>query len=332
MDNPTLHTLITRKLIEYELFISYENSNNRFNFNHNCENIFKPILNCLYGYKLINLNDNQFNAPGVDLVDGENGVCIQVTSNNSFDKVKDTVSKYITYRHYKAYPKLILFILGKKSKHKKHFTELNMIIDLRDINRLICSITDFNTLNWIYQHLVINLPCSGVQEDGIDLLSPIYNIISASGYNRLIQQLMTEGYDEDSISYYIDELESFVELLSNMNNNTRDLICFIIKKRIHVYEYTHYTNYVCFENDILGNSSIDSSVRALFYSETLYKGYIDKDSDSYGFFYFSFYDQLRDYCILNNILEFFRIDKNNYIYDQNAIFQFIVGLNMTVFD
>jgi hypothetical protein len=64
-----------------------------FDLNRYLEDFFKDILNIVYGYKLINLNDERSNNPGLDLGDEAAEVAFQVTSTKSSSKVNETLKK-----------------------------------------------------------------------------------------------------------------------------------------------------------------------------------------------------------------------------------------------
>ncbi|WP_313272649.1 SMEK domain-containing protein [Stenotrophomonas sp.] len=64
-----------------------------FDLNRYLEDFFKDILNIVYGYKLINLNEERSNNPGLDLGDEVAKVAFQVTSTKTSGKVNKTLEK-----------------------------------------------------------------------------------------------------------------------------------------------------------------------------------------------------------------------------------------------
>ena len=64
-----------------------------YDLNRYLEDFFKDILNIVYGYKLVNLNEERSNNPGLDLGDEAVKVAFQVTSTKSSDKVNTTLEK-----------------------------------------------------------------------------------------------------------------------------------------------------------------------------------------------------------------------------------------------
>ena len=57
------------------------------------EEAFKRILLTVYGYKLRNANEDEHNAPGVDLIDDEGKFVFQITISATRDKVTNTLSR-----------------------------------------------------------------------------------------------------------------------------------------------------------------------------------------------------------------------------------------------
>lgn len=87
-----------------------------FDLNKICEDVICGLFKELYGFEsLRNLNkDEKLNFPGIDLADDDARVAIQVTSDKSLDKVKDTLEKAINHRLYERYDRFIIFNLTRK--------------------------------------------------------------------------------------------------------------------------------------------------------------------------------------------------------------------------
>jgi hypothetical protein len=80
------------------------------------ENVLIPLLAEVYGYKnLKNLNFTEgSNFPGVDLGDETARVAFQITATPGIEKVKHTLNKFIEYKLYEKYDRLIIYILTEK--------------------------------------------------------------------------------------------------------------------------------------------------------------------------------------------------------------------------
>ena len=61
--------------------------------NIDAENVACGLLNLVYGWNLVNLNNYQMNYPGVDLGDIDAKVCVQVTSERNSRKIRATIEK-----------------------------------------------------------------------------------------------------------------------------------------------------------------------------------------------------------------------------------------------
>ncbi|ANK83180.1 MAG: hypothetical protein TEF_00005 [Rhizobiales bacterium NRL2] len=87
-----------------------------FDINKICEDVVCGLFRELYGFeKLRNLNDDEKqNFPGIDLADDEGRIAIQVTSDKSLDKVKDTLQKVIDHGLHEKYDRVIIYNLATK--------------------------------------------------------------------------------------------------------------------------------------------------------------------------------------------------------------------------
>lgn len=83
-----------------------------FDLNRYLEDFFKDILNIVYGYKLINLNEERSNNPGLDLGDEVAKVAFQVTSTKSSSKVNETLKK--AANQVGKFPKIFVLVLQDK--------------------------------------------------------------------------------------------------------------------------------------------------------------------------------------------------------------------------
>lgn len=98
---------------------------NLYDINVVAEDFFTGLLNLIYGYKLRNLNVVEKNTPAIDLGDEENRISIQVTSDNSSKKIKETIRKFIEKQSYFKYDRLVILMLTKKKKYTTVFDTEN---------------------------------------------------------------------------------------------------------------------------------------------------------------------------------------------------------------
>ncbi|MEB3214991.1 MAG: SMEK domain-containing protein [Nostocales cyanobacterium 94392] len=93
------------------------------------ENVVRSMFAEVYGYKnLKNLNYTEgSNFPGIDLADETARVAFQITSTHTLDKIKHTLTKFIEYKLYEKYDRLIIYILTEKQNSYSD-KEINKII------------------------------------------------------------------------------------------------------------------------------------------------------------------------------------------------------------
>ena len=90
----------------------------RTDINKVAETLLIPLLSEVYGYThLQNLNDTEgSNYPGIDLGDETARVAFQITSTSNSEKIKKTLRKFVKYKLYEKYDKLIIYILTEKQQ------------------------------------------------------------------------------------------------------------------------------------------------------------------------------------------------------------------------
>lgn len=71
--------------------LTSNNSLGRYNSNKCAEDFFCGLLNLIFGWHLINLNHTVRDAAGIDLIDTESKVAIQVSSIANHDKIQRSI-------------------------------------------------------------------------------------------------------------------------------------------------------------------------------------------------------------------------------------------------
>lgn len=86
--------------------------------NRVAETVLIPLFKIVYGLdNLKNLNtEEEANYPGIDLGDDVAGVAFQVTATPESEKVKDALRKFVKYKLYEKYDRLIVYILTEKQQ------------------------------------------------------------------------------------------------------------------------------------------------------------------------------------------------------------------------
>lgn len=130
--------------------VSILNAVNLYDINIIAEDFFPGLLNLIYGYELKNANHLEKNAPAIDLVDPENRIAVQVTSDNSSTKIKHTIEKFNKNQAYQLYDRLVVLILTQKKNYSSEFDTQGMftfekVKDIWDVEKLMKDIRELQT-------------------------------------------------------------------------------------------------------------------------------------------------------------------------------------------
>lgn len=137
---------ITTVFSEWHTKIYLNNHMGLFNLSTLSENIIRDLFNIIFekeNYYLENANLFIHNVESIDLKDKDNKIAIQVTTNNSYDKIKHTVNLFVDKKHYLTYGKLLIVILDKKKegrvdyKYNEYNFEIKNVLYIDDITNLI---------------------------------------------------------------------------------------------------------------------------------------------------------------------------------------------------
>ena len=95
---------ISQLLSRFTEQVKILNSNGEFSINIHAENILINILNTIYTCNLKNVNYEENKIyPSIDLRDYDKRIAIQVTSTSNLDKIKHTLSEFISNELYKDF-------------------------------------------------------------------------------------------------------------------------------------------------------------------------------------------------------------------------------------
>ena len=98
--------------------------------NTHAENILIKILNEIFNSNLKNVNyEENKNYPSIDLRDSEKRIAIQVTSNAKLEKVKHTLSEFVSNNLHKEFDQLYIYVITKK---QKSITRRLLIVQLKE--------------------------------------------------------------------------------------------------------------------------------------------------------------------------------------------------------
>ena len=109
---------VRRYLAIWAVNVGLDNRVGLTDINKEAEDFYCGLLNVVLGVNLKNLNLEKMDFPTIDLADGERRVCVQVTSTTGREKIDHTLDRFFRYELQYAYDRLIVAIIGDRSKKK----------------------------------------------------------------------------------------------------------------------------------------------------------------------------------------------------------------------
>ena len=134
--------------------IALDSMLNCHNINIMAENYMAILFNEILGYSLKNANalSGKANQPAFDLIDKNNRILVQVTSDNSLGKITSTLEKMEKMPEYNGWHLMFVILAHKKTTHtssklqsKKYFVEFDYqkdIFDMTDVINMISAEQD----------------------------------------------------------------------------------------------------------------------------------------------------------------------------------------------
>lgn len=120
--------VIKQYLVDLERFVSIENANGEYSVNKLSENLLIGFFDILFDADFENANYRlAANYPGIDLVDLNKGVALQITSRNGTDKILETVQRIRDYKIYKKINTFYIYIIGRKKKYQNLQEKIDQI-------------------------------------------------------------------------------------------------------------------------------------------------------------------------------------------------------------
>lgn len=116
---------ITSKLAWIKGIVEFNSSMNLLDCNIHMEYFLIGLLDKIYGYKLVNLNAEEKNFTSIDLGDREKRIAIQVTSDNTSTKIKETLKRFFENKYDDDFNTLIIVIVGSKKNYTAKFEAKN---------------------------------------------------------------------------------------------------------------------------------------------------------------------------------------------------------------
>jgi|GEM_PF-1289264 len=117
--------------------------------NKQAEAFYQQLLNLVLDKDLQVLDRLVKNHPAIDLGDAKSRLCVQVTSDNSSKKIKDTLTAFETHKLDKDYDRLVIFILTTKKAYTASFPKAGILKfdrdDIWDVDDLLRTIEALDT-------------------------------------------------------------------------------------------------------------------------------------------------------------------------------------------
>lgn len=225
MNRPDYFNAIEERLNLLALRITNRGRLNILDYHGHSENFYQYLLVEIYGWVVINENDNKQNVEAVDLIDHKNKFVIQVSSTASKQKIessleKDLIKSYISYTF-----KFISIAKDATDLRKEKFKNpyginFNPASDIIDIRSLLSTIKNLHIDNQkkVYEFIKKEL----VME--VDLLKLDSNLAS------IINILSKEDWDK---SEPVSEINTFEIDRKISHNNLNSAKIIIVDYMIH---------------------------------------------------------------------------------------------------
>ena len=242
---------------------------NLYDINIIAEDFFAELLNLIYGYKLRNLNVVEKNAPAIDLGDEENRISIQVTSDNSSKKIKETIHEFIKNQSYFKYDRLVILILTKKKNYTTAFDTENKF-------KFDCTKDVID-----YKGLIKAIRSKNVKE-----LKILYEFLSYEFCNKMYEIKSTQANEIDTIIDLIEyitknkKLKNRLDTVTDPNYKIYDRFKEFATRIVSEYTslYTVYGDALDIIYDTLGIDNAQDLVKIMYLQDISIK-YLEDTKD-----------------------------------------------------
>jgi hypothetical protein len=212
--------------------------------NVHLENFFKDILNVILETKLINLNEDRSNEPGLDLGDKNKRIAFQITSHRTSEKIEKTLGR-LSDEQIKLYEKIIILIIGKKQTsysineklmEKTSFT-LENIWDIDDVCRkaMSISIDRLQDLHRIVSadaaRVRIELEIQNVDGTFATNIMKYAEAAATPKIGKMLTFYNNHFVDYQPLEWFNDAFLAFVNKLASLPRITREFYAFMIVNR-----------------------------------------------------------------------------------------------------
>ena len=227
---------------------SVENYNDagQYDINKWAEEYYRGLLNLFFDWNLINANRAiNANYSGVDLLDKDKKIAVQITSEKTSEKVKETIKGFLANSFKDGYKQLyIVMIKGKAFFPRVDFKELTEnqfefdkekhIIDNSDLSKMLKD-ADFDYIEKIYNYLIKvstkSYQSIATDDNDLDIIDEIFKYINSNISNL--------KYDiQNSVDFTIDLNKKISLNFSNrQENDIKEKITNLMSKKNLVDQY-----------------------------------------------------------------------------------------------
>lgn len=213
----------------FAIFSNVVTSQNKAGFNDinkSAEQLFIDVLNIAYNLRLRDMNAIQDNYPAIDLGDYGSRTCVQVTSESTNQKFRNTVAKFKEKQLDRDFDKLIFLIVSNKDLCSLTDQYINTdVINLNDLYKTIATLDDrdiFYIDNYLAQNLI-----SRIEHSDSILPSGLMTTYLTPRPNSLISFLGLEDEPEYT-EQLLNDLKSLAQILSNLTKHQREYLFYVV--------------------------------------------------------------------------------------------------------
>lgn len=218
--------LLAERFAIFSNVVTTQNKVGLNDINKSAERLFIYILNIAFNVDLQDMNAIQDNYPAIDLADDSAKFCVQVTSDATNKKFRNTVAKFKEKQLDKKFDKLIFLIISNKNTcnilDQKVQTE---VINLDDLYKIISKLEDRDIFD-IDRYLSDNLVSRIELSDSI-LPPEILRTYSILRPDALIN-FLGWGNDVTVIEQLQADLKGLSQKISKLTKNQRECLFYIV--------------------------------------------------------------------------------------------------------
>lgn len=217
---------LAERFVTFSSVVTIQNKVGFSDINKSAERLFINVLNTVYNLDLEDMNTIQDNYPAIDLGDYASRTCIQVTSESTNQKFRNTVSKFKEKELNRDFDELKFLIISNKEICSLTDDEINThVINLNDLYKEISKLDD-KRVYYIDEYLADNLVSRIEQSDTI-LPSELMATYSTPRANEFISFLKLEN-ELELTKLLLNDLKSLAQILRNLTKNQREYLFYVV--------------------------------------------------------------------------------------------------------